>query len=718
MAIHLGYRIVSLSGSHFDLYYLHPTDPTVLLTIIKRFSRRRIFVSKPTDITTVSKEKMDQPKGKVYVELTTTNERLIAEMNQFLVSIGDTTTKTTDSSSTSKNNDSKSEKKPSTLSTPSSPISVTTSEKCDAATTQTPRPSSNSSSNANANGAVQGMESDANSVFDDDSLLAMAKRMDDSASIMSDITTSSFRTKTLAAISTQPSTKNITASMKKLGQKINITKKLSIPTTSRKTAPPPRKSQPSRNNPQKQQQQQLNNHQLMIAQDVVGCLPSGADANVTTTTVASSKFKCDHSTTTSTSPSSPSSSKDTIDIRLASNSKQYGEVNNKATSDTANSSAEEVHNKGEGYGWLWATHNTGKKSSQLENKDEVAGPDEQQLSPGMRAIHNAYIQQWGENSLPPQDEGKPPARHRSSKKKNKHRSPPTTNDAATTLPANNQGGSHNDSEITLDKMPGASAYLGRGNAITTTTTKKSKKSPKSRRRRKKMGHNNKKRQQKKKVNKDDDSDEEPMTGIGFNTRVHTTPITVVQEEAQDDNNSSINNISDYNNEELLMKWVGDTTSPKIETNSKGSADQIMREAIEKSRMRLLTKPLPIRTDIQEQHNESSENDDNDYTDSESVDNDYTNSNSENTDDHTCSNSENDNDSDDDDDDNCSAYDSDDQTQIFYESDNDYCRDDDYDSEEEEQQRVAAVGTSVADAVKGLNNNRAVTKVKNLFGIRK
>jgi len=672
---------------------------------------------------------MDQPTEHIYVDLTSTNERLMAEMNQFLESIK--TTKTTDSSSKSKNNDSKSEKKSSTLSTPSAPIvSVPPSpEKCDAAIKKAPRnSSSNVNGNANKNlnpidevnpseyeyysdvtanttckinGTVQVMESDANSVFDDDSLLAMAQRMDDSASIISDITTPSFRTRAPSATAAKPTTKMITASMKKLGQKLNSTKKLSSPTnSSRNTAPPPRKSQPSRNYPhqqkQQQQQQKLNNHQLMIAQGVGGLLPSGMAANMTTTSTTSSKLKCDQSTT-STSSSSPSSSKETIDIRLASNSdKQCGELN------------------------------TAKKSSSEQvNKNKGADVQQQQLSPGMRAINNAYIQQWGGSSLPsqakntttssPNHESKPPARRRRSpKKKNKHRSPRTTNDAAATLPAKYQGGGHNDSEMTLDKMPGASAYLARGNATPgKPTTKKSKESSKSRHRRK-MGHN-KKRQQKK-GNKDD-SDDEPMTGIGFNTRIHVTPVTVIQQQAQDDDNNNNNNIDDRSNEELLMKGAEDTPraihpNPQIETNSKRSADRIMQEAIEKSRARRLAKPPPSRTDIQEQHYESSGKSNNgDYTDSESNDDTYTSSNAENDNDYTSSNSENENDD-------SSAYDSDDQTQIFYESDEDYYSDDhDYDSEEEEQ-RVAAVGMSVADAVKGLNDKRAVTKVKNLFGIRK
>lgn len=58
----------------------------------------------------------------------------------------------------------------------------------------------------------------------------------------------------------------------------------------------------------------------------------------------------------------------------------------------------------------------------------------------------------------------------------------------------------------------------------------------------------------------------------------------------------------------------------------------------------------------------------------------------------------------------SVYDSDEHTQIFYESTDD----EEFDSEEE----LAAVGTSVADAVKDLNNKSAVTKVKSLFGRRK
>ena len=63
------------------------------------------------------------------------------------------------------------------------------------------------------------------------------------------------------------------------------------------------------------------------------------------------------------------------------------------------------------------------------------------------------------------------------------------------------------------------------------------------------------------------------------------------------------------------------------------------------------------------------------------------------------------------DDDNSTYDSDDHTQIFYESTDD--DEDGFDSFTEDE--LPAVGTSVSDAVKDLNNNRTVTKVKNLFG---
>ena len=65
--------------------------------------------------------------------------------------------------------------------------------------------------------------------------------------------------------------------------------------------------------------------------------------------------------------------------------------------------------------------------------------------------------------------------------------------------------------------------------------------------------------------------------------------------------------------------------------------------------------------------------------------------------------------DDDNEDVDSNYDSDEDTQVFYES-----TDDEFDSDDDE---LVAVGTSVADAVQDLNNKRAVTKVKNLFGLR-
>ena len=61
----------------------------------------------------------------------------------------------------------------------------------------------------------------------------------------------------------------------------------------------------------------------------------------------------------------------------------------------------------------------------------------------------------------------------------------------------------------------------------------------------------------------------------------------------------------------------------------------------------------------------------------------------------------------------SAYNSDCQTQFFYESDDsDY-----YDTSDEEDDNMPAVGRSVAEAVADLNNQRALTKVKNLLRIR-
>ena len=64
-------------------------------------------------------------------------------------------------------------------------------------------------------------------------------------------------------------------------------------------------------------------------------------------------------------------------------------------------------------------------------------------------------------------------------------------------------------------------------------------------------------------------------------------------------------------------------------------------------------------------------------------------------------------------DNHSTYDSDDETQFFYESTDD----DDFDDEDDEldsEDELKAVGTSVVDAVKDLNDRSAVAKVKNLF----
>ncbi|KAL3757847.1 hypothetical protein ACHAWU_006155 [Discostella pseudostelligera] len=64
-------------------------------------------------------------------------------------------------------------------------------------------------------------------------------------------------------------------------------------------------------------------------------------------------------------------------------------------------------------------------------------------------------------------------------------------------------------------------------------------------------------------------------------------------------------------------------------------------------------------------------------------------------------------------DNHSTYDSDDETQFFYESTDDDGFDDE-DDELDSEDELKAVGTSVVDAVKDLNDRSAVAKVKNLF----
>mmetsp|Transcript_36981 Transcript_36981/g.66537 ORF Transcript_36981/g.66537 Transcript_36981/m.66537 type:complete len:531 (+) Transcript_36981:284-1876(+) len=421
------------------------------------------------------------PTRNDFDSLASTNERLIGEMNQFLASIAHSpgeesncsneTRRTDNCSSSSDDTKSSSEK----LTIPS--ISAASSDNGDEIKKKARSCNKNliPIDEVNPSGQYEyynNVSCDTSQSFDDDSLVAMAKRMDD-ASIISDFTAPS---ETFLALMPQP--KKITAGMKKLGQKLNH---------SRKPAPPPRKTagpggkHPPPPRPPPRSPQQLNGNQLINPHNVGLSAYSTPRPSEMDMTAIIPKLKHDHPPYSS---GSRSSSKENIefrpDIYSKLNGKDYGRL---PSSDTAN-------------------------SSEREN-DAVVTPDEQ-LGPATRAI-KASTQKVGRNSSSPNDISTNEVR-RGSVKKNRNRSS-SSNMAPT---AKSRGGGHG--EMPTEPMPTSATSSAEGNTTTDhkVTTTKSKGNSISRR--EKRGR--KKRQQKR---LDSDSDEESMRGIGFNTRIHGSP---------------------------------------------------------------------------------------------------------------------------------------------------------------------------------------------------
>jgi len=457
--------------------------------------------------------------------------------------------------------------------------------------------------------------------FDDDSLVAMAKRMDD-ASIISDITAPA--PETFLALP-PPKKMGVTASMKKLGQKINLNQNRKSAAPQRKTPgsgvkqqPPPRP--PPRNT------QQLNDHQLANLQTLGLSSHSASrvldpEAGMVTT---SSRSKRDHSP--SSYSGSPLSSKESTQLRPTKQFELVGkDIRRLPSSDTVNSS--------------------GCKNKTVANSSEP-------LCPEINTI-NASTQRGGRHSSPPTDtsaneEGRAGRRSR----KNKNRKCPSSRNVS---PSTMDGGVGLD-KIPTDPMPGASAYLVGANATTShKATTRSRGNSISRRRGRRSS---KKRQEKA---QDNNSSDESMQGIGFNTRISGSPKIDSNPKRTEDQI-----------EEETMLGIGFNTrmnaSPKFDHNPKIIAESMPTRPQNPSTKKSHELPQAATIEIQMDQYASLESDDH------------------------------------------SSYDSDEQTQIFYESTDD----EEFSSEEE----LVAVGTSVADAVKDLNDKRAVTKVKNLFGIRR
>lgn len=180
---------------------------------------------------------------------------------------------------------------------------------------------------------------------------------------------------------------------------------------------------------------------------------------------------------------------------------------------------------------------------------------------------------------------------------------------------------------------------------------------------------------KKMHNQDGDSDDELMCGVGINTRVH--------DEKQNGIKSKTN----------MEKKKHQTEKRQIQTESKSKmSSQRRSQGTNNSSRRGLGKSNPSESHRRSQEkNRQTGASQRDNSDIERLSN-QANSRRQSEGDVSIDNS--------------SAYNSDDETQFFYES----VDDGELDSEDE----LKAVGTSVADAVKDLNEKSAVAKVKNLF----
>lgn len=410
---------------------------------------------------------------------------------------------------------------------------------------------------------------------DEDSLVAMAKRMDD-ASIISDPSLICGPSEKNLSLPLPPQ-KKLTASIKKLGQRINNNRAKPAPPNQAPPRPPPR-------NPQQLNQQQM---------------PASSSLNPS---------ESDKRNQCTLSSGSPSSSKEIVEITTdnLANLQSSGTLTPPSLGEYF-TSFDSANNFGDSDQALLPEIRAKKVS---ENKDRKHEPSFKHDS-----SKHTHTLTRGENKALRRGSGK------------KSRKP---------YPSN------------MPHSPSSAEENTVGRKVNT----KSKSDSRSRR-----GKKGRKERQSK---RNSDSDDEPMQGKGFNTRINDKP-------------SSIDNKPKGIAEQMKGKEF-DTrihSKPSIGNKPERIAKQLPKQPQVHSNKRS-HKPSQIAdTEIQMDQCENSDNDDS------------------------------------------SSYDSDDQTQIFYESTDD----DGFDSEEDSEEELVAVGTSVADAVACLNEKSAVTKVKNLFGIR-
>lgn len=468
------------------------------------------------------------------------------------------------------------------------------------------------------------------SQFDDDSLVAMAKRMDDT-SIISDFTNGSIHRGPSGRMLALP--QPISAGMKKLG--IGSKTNNSRP----KPAPPPRSvvvpcivnHAPPR--PPASNTQQLG-QQIHKSSEIEK--------------MAMTKMRRDHSP----SSGSPSSSTESLDLKPK-HIQQNGHSQENKYNPSLSLSSE-------------STSASGDKKHSIHLEELVA--QEMERKAAQNPKEKVRRKSSSRKNTSTSKEKK--ASRRGSGKKNKKPS------ASLNLPPAEKNGGRDDGSLP--------PYL--------PTDLMSKDGKKKSQRSRSKSKRNKKGSKKKQQALEHESDDESMKGVGFNTRINGNPKVMenVPKEVTERSDS--------------MQGIGFNTrihdTPKFDNMPR---EQIVEQQTpNKSQVRSPKKPHkpPKATANQGQNEQVVDSSEKAESGTEESDNDKFEIFYESTDESEseCSGK-----------DSNSVYDSDDQTQIFYES-----TDDEFDSEEEE---LAAVGKSVAQAVEEINSRTAVAKVKNLFGMR-
>mmetsp|Transcript_5792 Transcript_5792/g.14472 ORF Transcript_5792/g.14472 Transcript_5792/m.14472 type:complete len:649 (-) Transcript_5792:24-1970(-) len=488
--------------------------------------------------------------------------------------------------------------------------------------------------------------------FDDDSLVAMAKRMD-TTTIVSDpslIGGSSERTLAL------PQPKMITAGIKKLGQKINSNRS--------KPAQPPRSVKVSPNSPPK-----------MLNLQMINTATPGYPTPL--------PFKTPETDDMTNDPNMNGDGRSTFSTYCPSSFKENNDFRPENVSES----------NGKNY-----RHSTSSGSTNSVEPD--GGSDvisEKQLLPETKAAKDskpkARIRSSSKN-ISTNEESR--ASRRGSGRKSRRSS-----SRKNTSPIAKSPGCDDSVDMPAKYMP-AKYMPGEENAAGRKNKTKSKRKTSKRRSRNglRKGHQRQK----------SGSDEESMQGYGCNTRIHDDsklnsiaeqmpkeyhaapsanssrriPSCKMNERQMDHGESSESEVSvskkshgkrrprgNNDSDEESLQGVGFDTriyGKSKDTKSIGVAEQIEKQSSDAPSTKKSHRASfhTMNAESQMDHSGSSEGE-------------------------------------------SSGFSSDDQTQIFYESTDES----DFDSEEE----LEAVGTSVADAVKDLNSKRAVTKVKNLFGIR-